>query len=140
MGLNWTEEDLHNYLKRQGKLPDKPKVRAKSQKYKNKKTWEDGICWDSLKELNYYKELKILQKQGLISGFARQCQFILNEGTDKDNRCISYLADFIIFYPDGTYKIVDVKGMETPIFKQKAKLFKNKYPKLELKVLKEKDI
>lgn len=130
--MNWTQEDLDAYRKRRGQQVEKPK--GKKQKYNNKKTWEDGICWDSLKELNYYKKLKILQSQGLISGFARQCQFILSEGTDKDNRCISYLADFIIFYPDGTYKIVDVKGMETPTFKQKFKLFKNKYPNLELKL------
>ena len=84
--------------------------------------------------MEYYKELKLLQNQGIITGFGRQCQFILSEGTDKDNRCISYIADFIIFYPDGTYKIIDVKGMKTEIFKQKSKLFKNKFPKLKLEI------
>ena len=117
---------------REGKPPATPK--KKRSKYGAVKTWEGGVCWDSKLELKYYRELKILQEQGFITGFGRQCQFILSEGTDKDNRCISYIADFVIFYPDGTYKIIDVKGMETEIFKQKKKLFKNKFPKLELQI------
>ncbi|WP_106008497.1 DUF1064 domain-containing protein [Clostridium luticellarii] len=130
--MNWTEEEYEAYLKKRGQKVEKSK--AKRSKYNSKKTWEYGICWDSLKELNYYRDLKMLQSKGLILGFARQCQFILSEGTDRNNRCISYLADFIIFYPDKTFKIVDVKGMETEIFKQKCKLFKNKYPKLKLEI------
>lgn len=133
--MRLTEQEYEDYLKRQGKQVEKlePKKHKKS-KYGAIKTWEDGIYWDSKKELKYYKELKILQQQGIITGFSRQCQFILSEGTNKDNRCISYLADFVIFYPDGTYKIVDVKGMATEVFKQKYKLFKNKFPKLKLEI------
>jgi hypothetical protein len=130
-----SEAQYQELLKNRGRALPTPAPKEKKQnKYNAEKTWVDGICFDSKKEAEYYKQLTLLQRAGLIFGFARQCEFVLSEGTDKDNRCISYIADFIVFYTDGTTKIIDVKGVETAIFKQKAKLFKNKYPFLKLEI------
>jgi hypothetical protein len=125
-----SEQEYADLLQRSGKAPPE----KKQPKYRNNRNWSDGILWDSDKEMNYYHELKLLQRPGVITGFCRQCQFVLCEGTDKDNRAVTYLADFVIFYPDGTYKITDIKGIETEIFVQKKKQFKERYPRLELKI------
>lgn len=58
------------------------------------------------------------------------------EGNEKD-RAITYSADFILFMADGTYQIIDVKGMETDQWERTFKQFRLKYPNLELKVIKE---
>lgn len=43
-----------------------------------------------------------------------------------------YVADFVIFNNDGTCRIVDVKGVETDVFKLKMKMFKAQFPQLEV--------
>ena len=39
------------------------------------------------------------------------------------------------FENDGTYKIIDTKGIQTDVFKLKMKLFKEKYPGLYITVI-----
>jgi len=101
----------------------------KKPKYKSVKVRVDGIPFDSMKEANYYSELKIRKRIGEIVGFALQPRFILQDG---EGTSIEYRADFIEFYPDGKYKVVDTKGMKTEVFKLKEKLFKNTFPSIEL--------
>ena len=69
---------------------------------------------------------------GLIDGFCRQPEFVLQDG---DGTTIRYRADFIVWYPDGRTEVVDVKGVETPAFILKAKLFRARFPKLSLAVV-----
>lgn len=129
----WTEEQYQEYLKKQGKEPSKP---IKKPKYNNHFTRIDGICFHSRKEAERYMELKLLLRAGEIKGFCRQPEFILVEGTDEINN-IHYSADFIVFNNDGTYQIEDVKGYESEQWTRTYKQFRLKFPKLELKVLKE---
>lgn len=110
------------------------KDKPKKAKYNNKKTWVDGICFDSKKEADYYLNLKLLMRSGEIAGFCRQPQFILVEGNEED-RAITYKADFIVFNKDGTYEVIDVKGYETKQWKRTAKQFRLKYPELELQIV-----
>lgn len=74
-------------------------------KYKAKKTNIDGHNFDSIKEANYYEELKLLLKAGEIKGFCIQPTFILAPN-------LKYKADFIVFNNDGTSEIIDVKRNE----------------------------
>ena len=74
-------------------------------KYKAKKTSVDGHSFDSLKEADYYEELKLLLKAGEIKGFCIQPTFILAPN-------LKYKADFIVFNNDGTSEIIDVKRNE----------------------------
>ena len=131
--MRWTEEDYMDYLERQGETTarDKPKT----SKYKNKKTWIDGICFDSRKEADYYLTLRLLLKAEGIKGFCRQPEFILVEGNEK-LRAITYRADFIVFHNDGRTEIIDVKGYESEQWKRVFKQFRLKYPGLELKIIK----
>lgn len=133
--MRWTDEEFLEFQKRRGiKTVDETKP-AKT-KYNNKKIWIDGFCFDSQQEAKYYLTLKLLMKAGVIKGFCRQAAFIVVEGDDQ-TRGTEYKADFIVFYSDNTWQIIDTKGFETEVFKIKHKAFKEKYPKLELKLIKE---
>ena len=145
--MRWTEEQYMDYLKKRGR--DKylkkdgtkniytPKKRSK---YNNKKTVVDGIVFDSKKEARYYDALKLLQQAGEVTKIELQPKFELLPTFKKNgvtHRAITYIADFKVTYADGKVEIVDVKGIETQVFKIKQKLFEYKYPKLSLKVVKD---
>ena len=105
-------------------------------KYHNKNTVVDGILFDSRREAHRYGELKLLEKIGLIRNLKLQPRYLLQEKfthqlTGCKHRAIEYVADFE--YEELGKKIVeDVKGMQTDMFKLKAKLFDYKYPDLTL--------
>lgn len=131
MSLRWTEEQYLNYLNKK-----KPK---KKNKYNNKKTEIDGITFDSKKEAEYYSMLKILKQAGEIKDFGLQPRYELQPKFSKNGktyRAITYIADFVIVNLDGTTEVVDVKGVETQVFKIKKKMFEYQYPDLSLKIVK----
>lgn len=132
--MRWTEEEYQDLLKKQGKevAKDKPK----KPKYNNTHTWADGICFDSQMEAERYGQLKMLQRAGTIKGFCRQPEFVLVEGNEQQ-RAITYKADFIVFNLDGSATIEDTKGYETEQWKRTYKMFKDRYPELEISILKE---
>jgi hypothetical protein len=132
--MRWTEEEYQDLLKKQGKevAKDKPK----KPKYNNTHTWADGICFDSQMEAERYGQLKMLQRAGTIKGFCRQPEFVLVEGNEQQ-RAITYKADFIVFNLDGTVTVEDTKGYESEQWKRTHKMFKAKYPEIEISVLRE---
>jgi len=133
--MRWTEEQYTEYLRKNNKLPGKGLILTpvKKQKYNNNRVRVDGILFDSQLEADYYNDLKLQLKMSTIKGFCRQPEFILQEGFG-DIMPITYRPDFIVFFLDGTYEIVDTKGFETDEFKRTQKLFKAKFPKLRLTV------
>ncbi len=133
MSLRMSEEEYMEYLEKKNKktVRQKPKKQAK---YNNKKTWIDGICFDSKKEADYYCSLKLLKAAGKIAGFCLQPEFVLQEG-DIEYRAITYRADFIIFNLDGTSKIIDVKGYKSQQWNRTKKMFDLKYPNLKLETI-----
>lgn len=99
-------------------------------KYKNIKTTVDGITFDSRAEASYYKQLKLLKKSGVVKEFERQKRYTLFDKLEFNGRTyrkLVYIADFVVTYRNGDVKVVDVKGMETQLFKLKARLFIEKY-------------
>lgn len=129
--MNWTEEQYIAYLAKQGRAKPEPK----KTKYNNKGIWRDGIYFRSQLECKRYCQLRILFNTGKIAGFVTQPEFILQEG-NEDNRAITYKADFLVINNDGTYTLEDTKGMETDQWKRTYKMFKLRYPKIELKIIK----
>ena len=118
-------------------------------KYGARKTVVDGITFDSKKEANRYRELKLLERAGEICCLRLQVPFELipaqyeetgevytkgaNKGKPKRGRCIEkavmYIADFVYYNSDATVRTVeDVKGMRTPDYIIKRKLFRWRYP------------
>jgi hypothetical protein len=121
--MRWTEDEYNKFLERNQKTSPEPK--EKKSKYRNKKIKIDGHIFDSIKESEYYLELKIRLKANDILGFCIQPFFILSNS-------ISYRPDFIVWNLDGTTEIIDVKGYKTDVYKLKKKLFEEKF-KLKIK-------
>ena len=108
-------------------------------KYHNKKITVDGITFDSRREANRYRELKLLEKAGEIHNLELQVKFSLipaqykvierygEKGQRlKDGRkCIekecAYIADFV-YYQHGVKVVEDAKGIKTKDYIIKRKL------------------
>lgn len=118
--------EIHNFTIR----------KEKRTKYNNKHTWVDGLCFDSQMEADRYSQLKLLMRSGTIKGFCRQPEFVLVEGIGQEQRAITYKADFIVFNLDGSSTVEDTKGYETEAWKRTYKMFKAKYPEIEINVIK----
>lgn len=100
-------------------------------KYNAKKVTIDGIQFDSKIESQYYLHLKQKMENKEIIAFGLQPEFILQDSFKKNGKTfreIKYIADFNIVHNDGTIEIVDVKGMVTPVFLLKKKLYEKQYP------------
>lgn len=98
-------------------------------KYNNRKIIVDGITFDSKKEAVRYKELKTLERAGIIQKLQRQVKYVLipaqyertssvyvkgdNKGKPKKGRLIerecAYYADFVYMQDNNTI-VEDVKG------------------------------
>lgn len=116
-------------------------------KYGNKKITLDGITFDSRKEANRYRELKLLEKAGKISHLRLQVKFILipaqyeqskekyqrgaKKGLYKRGKLLerecAYIADFVYIDADGKKIVEDTKGMRTKDYIIKRKLMLHKY-------------
>ena len=106
-------------------------------KYKNKKTQVDMYVFDSAKEAQRYRELKLLEKAGEISNLELQPRFLLQDSFKKNGktyRKVEYVADFQ-YIENGKTIVEDVKGIQTDVFKLKHKIFEKMYPNLELRII-----
>ena len=90
-------------------------------KFRNIITERDGIKFRSKKEANYYDQLKLEQKSGWVLFFIRQPKFDLPGG-------VTYSADFLVFYSDGSAEFVDVKGKRTKDYIRNKKMVECLYP------------
>ena len=99
-------------------------------KYHNKKCKYKDMTFDSLKEMQYYKKLELLQNFGKISELKRQVEFVLIETfklDDETYRKTKYIADFTYKDENGKYHVVDTKGFKTKEYLLKKKLMAWKY-------------
>ena len=105
--------------------------KKRNSKYNAKKVTVDGINFDSKAESEYYLYLKKLRDAGEIIDFQLQPKYNLQPAftntEGKKVRAINYKADFIVHHNDFTREVIDIKGVETPEFKLKKKLFEHKY-------------
>ena len=112
-------------------------------KYNARRTKIDGITFDSLAESRRYGELKLMQASGDIGDLKVHPRFVVWQGYDKRTgkvEKITYIGDFEYYElwskVVGAHVVEDVKGVETDVFKIKAKLFRCQYPDLELRIVK----
>lgn len=136
--MNMTYEQLMQLLKNNPALRIRPEDMAKlkevqeeekKHKYNAKPGYLDGIYFDSQAEMERYGELLILKLAKVIKDFRIHPRYKISQNK-------YYEADFEVIYPDGHIEVEDVKGYETPEFKLKADLFREKYPDLILKIIK----
>lgn len=95
----------------------------------------DGIVFDSVLEMKYYRDVVIPKKEsGEITHYELQKKYILQDGFEKDGKKIlpiTYVADFYIEYDDGHIEVIDIKGCPDATAKIKRKLFWHRYPELD---------
>jgi len=126
---NWSKEKFNEY---------QSKTEKTCSKYRNDKVTVDDITFDSIKEANFYLELKMRVKAKDIKSFELQPKFLLQDSFVKNGekiRKITYIADFLIYHINGEKTVVDVKGYETQAFKLKRKLFEAKYSDMKLLII-----
>ena len=107
-------------------------------KYRNRKTFCDGIEFDSVKEALRWRELTLAEQAGAIGDLQRQVRFELIPAQREPDtrgpkggiikgklleRKVEYVADFV--YTDlstGKTVVEDTKGMKTKDYVLKRKL------------------
>lgn len=97
-------------------------------KFHAKPTESDGIKFASKAEARYYEQLKLRQRAGEVIFFLRQVPIHLPGE-------VRYVMDFMVFEATGEVRMVDVKGMETEIFKAKKRMVEAMYP-IKIEVVK----
>ncbi|MBX4920975.1 DUF1064 domain-containing protein [Rhizobium bangladeshense] len=101
----------------------KPK---RGNKFGARRTVFDGITFDSKREAEVYRDLKLLERAGRISGFERQRKFeLIVNGEIIGSAKIDFA--FIDHDQDGRFRCVDVKGVVTREFKRTQKIIKAAY-------------
>lgn len=99
-------------------------------KYRARKTDIDGERFDSKGEADRFSQLRLLERARMIQSLSRQPRFIL---CVCGQEVCEYRADFA-YFENGRQVIEDFKGVLTPEFRLKRKLFCALYPGLELRV------
>ena len=114
-GLRALHDQQHGYAP----VAIQPAKRAS--KYGAVPTVVDGIRFDSKAEARYYERLKLRVQSGEVLYFLRQVPFYLPGGT-------RYVVDFMEVHADGSIHWVDVKGVETQMFRLKKRQVESLYP------------
>ena len=119
-------------------------------KYGSRRVTVDGIVFDSQKEANRFRELRLMERAGYIIKLQRQTKFVLiptqremsgefysrgeKKGQPKPGKTIehevSYYADFTYWKKTDNgwkYVVEDVKGLRTEVYKIKRKLMLERY-------------
>lgn len=96
-----------------------------SNKYGAIKTTVDNIVFDSRRESEYYLELKMLLRSGVIRDLEMQVDFVVIVNGKK---ICTYYADFqYVLVSTNKTITVDVKGVKTPVYRMKKKLVEALY-------------
>lgn len=94
---------------------------AKPNKYGAKKVTVDGRTYDSKAEARYCENLILREKAGEIGGLEFQKRFqVLGP---KGELICTYIADAAFWdHKEDRFRVVDIKGVVTPVFRLKSKL------------------
>jgi hypothetical protein len=101
--------------------------RKKANKYNARKTTVCGHTFDSRREAEIYLDLLSRKQHGEIIRIGLQPSYTLLEGfrdnTGKNQKPITYTADFFVTYADGRSEVIEVKGIRTRDYLLRKKLF-----------------
>ena len=101
--------------------------RKKPNKYNARKTTVCGRTFDSRREAEVYLELLAQKQAGEIVRIGFQPSYTLLAGfkdnTGKNQKPITYTADFFVTYADGHSEVIEVKGVRTRDYLLRKKLF-----------------
>lgn len=88
-------------------------------KYGNVKQTYNGYSYDSKAEADYAMELDLRVKAKDIQLWERQYKVSIDI---NDIHICNYYVDFRIFHNDKSYELIEIKGMETDLWRLKRKL------------------
>ena len=101
--------------------------RRKANKYNARKTMVCGHTFDSRREAEIYLDLLSRKQHGEIIRIGLQPSYTLLAGfkdnTGKNQKPITYTADFFVTYADGHSEVIEVKGVRTRDYLLRKKLF-----------------
>ncbi len=109
------------YDRQHGYAPAAIQPAKRTSKYGAAPTVVDGIRFDSKSEARYYERLKLRVQSGEVLYFLMQVPFRLPGNT-------RYVVDFMEVHADGSIHWVDVKGVETQMFRLKKRQVESLYP------------
>lgn len=94
----------------------------------------NGKLYDSKLEMSYRKHLELLKKaanpKDRVVNIEEQLPFQIEI---KGVKICKYLVDFAVEYGDGRVEFVDVKGVQTDIYKLKKKLVEAQFAPIKIK-------
>lgn len=100
-------------------------------KYKNQRTEIDGHKFPSLREAEYYLLYKSMLQHKQLVKLELQPKFTLQPGfinkAGKRVKAITYKADFLLTFPGGRQKVIEVKGFRTRDYQLRRKMFEYKF-------------
>jgi hypothetical protein len=104
-------------------------------KYGAKQIMIDGHMFPSHREAEYYLTYKSMLDDGEIVDLELQPRFTLipaytNHAGKKVRPC-HYTADFLLTYPDGRQRVIEVKGFKTRDYMLRRKMFEYKFKEYE---------
>lgn len=99
-------------------------------KYHARRVTVDGIDFDSVGEANRYQQLRLLERAKMIQSLSRQPRFIMSVNGQE----VCELRGDFAYFEGGRKVVEDFKGVMTPAFRLKRKLFKALHPDIELRV------
>ena len=111
---------------------------SRRNKYNARKVTIKEHTFDSQKEADRYLVLLSRHQAGEITMLEVHPRFEVHPAfmhKGKKIRAINYEADFEYMDNDYNHIIEDVKGIETPAFKLKKKLFLRAYPHVDFRVV-----
>ncbi len=91
-----------------------------------------GVTLDSKREMQVALELEMLLKGGVYKRVDRQVRWPLV--VNGVAICV-YVCDFRVVHPDGSMECLEVKGVSTPVWRLKERLFRALWPKVSLRIL-----
>lgn len=100
------------------------KVPKAGNKFNAKKSLRDGKVFDSQSEGDFYEQLKLQERAGLIKGFDTQ---VKEELCAYGSPICNYYVDFLIYHNDGTREFLEHKGKATDAWSIKWKMLVAKY-------------
>jgi hypothetical protein len=90
-------------------------------KFGAKRTEANGRTYDSKAEARYAERLELRKRAGDVLFYLEQVPVRLPGKT-------KYVVDFVVFEASGDVRFIDVKGMETQVFKLKKRQVEELYP------------
>ena len=102
-------------------------LHAPRSKYSAKVEYVNGLRFPSKAEATKYRELLMLQRDGLVKEIELQPRFEFPFGAH-------YTADFRVTWIDGRVEVMETKGFRTADFKLRLKAFHYYYPDVVLTI------